>query len=199
MSPWFQVTGTVGTRALASLQWFLFLPGRGLHDKAAGAVRNPNRELSMLQEVRWKKPVLVSRAAKFHRVSALLRLGRNVDGCIDGRKPFADHADGWHQIGVTANQDLTVAPVTESVVEHVNGDIHVGSLLFMPVEDSIAGCQAMAPTVFALHLFALEGPQHDVDEWPCRKRRKKCRLVSCTRPRNEGREVSDDLQIVVGA
>ena len=86
----------------------------------------------MFQEVHRESSALVGSGPQLDSVPALNSLSRYIDGCPDLRTPVADHADGGHEVRVPTDQDLMITPVMECVIEHVNGDVYIGSLFFRP-------------------------------------------------------------------
>jgi hypothetical protein len=86
----------------------------------------------MLQQVQWQVTVLMGDRPQFNSKTARGVASGNVNRNDLIWETVPDHLDCWQQVGISADEHELVTCVLISIIEHVNGDIHIRASNWSP-------------------------------------------------------------------
>ncbi len=88
--------------------------------------------------------MLVRGGPKFDGSAANGIPGRHIDRNFDVRESKLNEIYCWHEIRISTNYDQMVGKFLVCIIQHGNGDIYIGPLLFLSVEKSTAAIDRTA-------------------------------------------------------
>ncbi len=172
------------------------LPLCRFFNPTATTIWDASWKLTSLNQILWQCAIFVSNPAQFDGGCALGIGRRYVYRNPLVREKRLDARCWWHQIRIATHDDESIATVIECVVEHLHGNVNVGTFLFHRLEMTIACISAI--TLPTPDLFFFEFTHNNRDQWERIHRTQKTLLSLTCFACNACAKIVNPLHVVVG-